>query len=114
MCQVATKLGADTAAVAKDLAGEPFKRAVQKFDAAKAATGKKIHDQACEKCHADGGTASDDDAGILAGQWTPYLKSTLADMMGGKRPIDEKMKVKTDPLKPEDVEALLNYYASQQ
>jgi hypothetical protein len=34
--------------------------------------------------------------------------------MSGKRPISEKMKVKTDALKPDDVEALLHYYASQQ
>ena len=115
MCQIASKLSeSDTAKEAKEYAGKPFVRAKQKFDAAKAATGKKIHDQACEKCHSEGGSAADDDAGILAGQWQPYLKMTTADMMSGKRPNPEKMKVKTDPLKPDDVEALLHYYASQQ
>jgi len=115
MCAVAAKLSADdTMKVVKDLSGEPFVKARQKFDAAKAATGKKIHGTQCEKCHSEGGGSADDDAGILAGQWMPYLKQTLADMMGGKRPNPEKMKVKTDPLKPDDVEALLHYYASQQ
>ena len=115
MCDVAGKLSAqDTQAVIKDLSSEPFVKAKQKFDAAKAATGKKIHDQACEKCHSEGGSVADDDAGILAGQSMQYLKATMADMMGGKRPNPDKMKVKTDPLKPDDVEALLHYYASQQ
>jgi sulfide dehydrogenase cytochrome subunit len=115
MCQIATKIGTEDAArLAKHVAGEPFVKARQKFDSTKAATGKKIHDQTCEKCHSNGGTSPDDDAGILAGQWTSYLKQTLGDMMSGKRPIPQKMKVKTDTLKPADVEALLNYYASQQ
>ena len=68
----------------------------------------------CEKCHSKGGAAADDDAGILAGQWTPYLKAQLADMLGGKRVPPEKMKPKIDALKPADVDALLGYYASQQ
>jgi cytochrome subunit of sulfide dehydrogenase len=115
MCKIAAQLGADGAAkAAKEYAAKPFVRAKQKFDPAKAATGKKIHDQACEKCHSEGGTLADDDAGILAGQSRLYLKQTLADLMSGKRPISEKMKVKTDALKPDDVEALLHYYASQQ
>ncbi len=115
MCEIAAKLSADdTLKVVRGLSAKPFVKAKQKFDAAKAATGKKIHDAQCEKCHAEGGGSADDDAGILAGQWMPYTKATLADMMGGKRPNPEKMKVKTDPLKAEEVEALLHYYASQQ
>lgn len=115
MCKIAGKLSAeDTAAVAKVLAGKPFVRAKQPFDAAKAATGKKIHDQQCEKCHADGGTSAEDDAGILAGQWTPYLRETFAQYGNGARPQAEKMKAKFNPLKSEEREALLNYYASQQ
>ena len=115
MCKVAAKLSAeDTAAVAKDLAGEPFVKAKQKFDAAKAAAGKKIHDTQCEKCHSGGGSVADDDAGILAGQWMPYMKASFAEYSKGARPQPEKMKVKYNALKPDDLEALLHYYASQQ
>ena len=115
MCRVAAQLGADdTAKVVKHLAAEPFVKAKQKFDAARAATGKKIHDAACEKCHSEGGSLADDDAGILAGQWMPYLKETFAQYAKGSRPQPEKMKPKMDPLKPEDLDALLHYYASQQ
>lgn len=97
----------------------------QKFDAALAADGKKIHDKYCEKCHAEGGTIKDDDSGVLAGQWTPYLNWTLADYInfvkdgeGDKREPTKKMRRKLkDMLEKEGdagVTALLNYYASQQ
>jgi len=115
MCKIVGKLGADeTARLAKQLAAQPFVKARQPFDAAKAAVGKKIHDTQCEKCHAEGGSSAEDDAGILAGQWTPYLKETFAQFSSGSRPQAEKMKVKFNALKPEEREALLNYYASQQ
>jgi cytochrome subunit of sulfide dehydrogenase len=115
MCKIAAKLSAEeTAAVSKDLAADPFVKAKQKFDAAKAATGKKIHDTACEKCHSEGGALADDDAGILAGQWMSYLKDTFAQYTKGSRPQPEKMKVKFNALKPDEQEALLHYYASQQ
>lgn len=115
MCKVAAKLGADdTAKIAKHLAAEPFVKAKQPFDAAKAAAGKKVHDTQCEKCHSEGGSAPDDDAGILAGQWLPYLKETSAQYGKGTRPQPDKMKVKFNALKPEELEALLHYYASLQ
>ena len=114
MCRVATQLGADTAAVAKHLAAKPFVKAKQPFDAAQAARGKQLHEQACEKCHSDGGTLAEDDAGILAGQWTPYLRASFDEFGKGARPMPEKMKPKFEPLKPDELEALLHYYASQQ
>jgi sulfide dehydrogenase cytochrome subunit len=115
MCKIAAKLSADDITkVAKHLAAEPFVKVKQPFDAAKAATGKKIHDQQCEKCHAEGGTSAEDDAGVLAGQWMPYLKETFAQYVSGARQQPEKMQVKFNALKAEEREALLHYYASQQ
>ena len=115
MCKIATKLSVDeTAAISKDLAGDPFVKVKQKFDGAKAAAGKKVHDTACEKCHSEGGALADDDAGVLAGQPMAYMKETFAQYTKGARPQPEKMKVKFNALKPEELEALLHYYASQQ
>ncbi len=115
MCKVANELSdADTQAVAKYFAGKKFVRAKQPFDAAKAKQGRSVHDTECRKCHERGGSSADDDAGILAGQWTPYLKQQFADYRAGKRPQEEKMKVKMDKLSKADEEALLHYYASQQ
>jgi cytochrome subunit of sulfide dehydrogenase len=115
MCEIAGKLSAeDTAKVAKEFASKPFVKAKQPFDAAKAATGKKVHDTQCEKCHSEGGSVAEDEAGILAGQWMPYMKETFAQYTKDARPQPEKMKVKFNALKPADQEALLHYYASQQ
>jgi len=89
----------------------------QKFDSKLAKKGAKLHDKYCEKCHADGGTSSEDDAGILAGQWTPYLRYTLADMMAGNSHVPKKMKKKLKKLHKKagdaGLEQLLNYYASR-
>jgi sulfide dehydrogenase cytochrome subunit len=115
MCKVAADLSdADAKAVAQYLAKQKFVRAKQPFDAAKAAKGKGVHDTECKKCHEKGGSSADDDAGILAGQWTHYLREQFAAFHSGKRQMDEKMKPKIEKLSKEDEEALINFYASQQ
>jgi len=89
----------------------------QEFDSGLAKKGAKLHDKYCEKCHADGGSSSEDDAGILAGQWTPYLKHTLADMMSGKSHMPKKMKKKLKKLHEKagdaGIDQLFNFYASK-
>ncbi len=90
----------------------------QAFDAGLARKGASLHDRYCEKCHADGGTSSENDAGILAGQWIPYLRYTLADMMAGDSHIPGKMKKQLKKMYQNQgaagIEALLNFYASRQ
>jgi sulfide dehydrogenase cytochrome subunit len=115
MCKIAGELGeADTEALAKYFSGKPFVRAKQEFDPAKAEIGQKIHDHHCDKCHADGGSSAEDDAGILAGQWTPYLKQAFEEYDSGEREMPKKMKPKFEKLDAEEKEALLQYYASFQ
>lgn len=88
----------------------------QKSDPKLAKKGAKLHDKYCEKCHAEGGTSSEDDAGILAGQWVPYLKFTMADMKAGKSHMPKKMKKKMKKMHEKagdaGMEKLLNFYAS--
>jgi len=115
MCKLAADLGAanfDT--VAKFYAGKPFVPAKQPFDAAKAATGKKVHALHCDKCHSKGGTSPEDDSGILAGQWVPYLRASFKEFSEGKREMPKKMKPKFEELKPDERDALLEYYGSVQ
>ncbi len=92
-------------------------RQAQSTDAGMAKSGKKLHDKYCEKCHEDGGRAAED-GGLLAGQWKPYLKYTMADFMSGGRDIPKKMKRKLDKMHNKAGDAgvaeLLEYYASQQ
>ena len=95
--------------------GKEFVAATQEFDAAKAEVGRKVHRKDCEKCHSDGGSYADDDAGILAGQWMPYLEQVFADYESGEREMmEEKMKDKMDALDAASIDALVHYYASMQ
>ncbi|MCP4936828.1 MAG: cytochrome c4 [bacterium] len=104
--------------MAAHFGGKPFVPAKQTFDAAKAAKGAKLHEKNCEKCHEDGGTDVKDDTGRLAGQWTHYLKTTMADYISGKREMTRKMKKKVMKLHTKGGDAafddLMAYYASQQ
>ncbi len=97
---------------------KPFTKAKQSFDEELAAQGAKLHEKYCEKCHGDGGQSADDDAGVLAGQWSPYVNWTLADFRAGDREASKKMKKKLQTMLDREgskgVSALLNYYASQQ
>lgn len=114
MCEVAKKLNdSDVRQIAVYFSKQKFARAKQQFDAGLAAKGKEIHEVYCEKCHSEGGTQAKDDAGMMAGQWMPYLRQAFDEFATGKRPIPKKMKRKLDEITPEDVDALVHYYGSQ-
>ena len=90
----------------------PFISAEQTTDPALVSLGKQIHDVACEKCHTDGGSNADDDAGVLAGQWLEYLMKAMDDFASGAREMPEKMIPKFEPLDEGQRKALAHYYAS--
>ena len=116
MCAIAKELDEEEIPeIAEYYSGKEFVAATQEFDAAKAAIGKGVHKRECEKCHSDGGSYADDDAGILAGQWMPYLEQVFADYAAGERDIaEDKMKEKMDGLDAESIDALVHFYASMQ
>lgn len=103
--------------MAEFFAQQPMVRTSQSYDPALANKGDALHQTHCEKCHENGGRASDDDAGILAGQKIPYLRYTLDDILNGKREVSVKManKLKTihKSMGQDGIEQLLNFYASQ-
>lgn len=116
MCEAVQDLAAaDIKRIAEFLAKQKFAPAVQAVDAALAAKGAVIHEQSCEKCHSANGTAADDDAGILGGQWIPYLKEQIADFKSGARKGDDKNKMRKvlQDLDAKETDAVLNFYASQ-
>jgi sulfide dehydrogenase cytochrome subunit len=82
-------------------------------DAAKAKAGAEVYDKGCAKCHDEGGSLPGDDAGILAGQWLPYLEYSMADFQAGHREMPKKMKKQVEKLSAAELEAALNYFASQ-
>lgn len=100
--------------VAEYFSALPFVAAKQDFDASQVEIGRKTHNRKCQKCHEDGGSSAADDAGILAGQWTPYLKEAMKNILNGTRDTDKKMKKKVKKLSDKEWQALLHYYASQQ
>ena len=115
MCKIAKELSeTEIEEIAEFFAAKPFVRAKQTFDADKAAKGKKIHKTSCKKCHEDGGSSPDDDAGILAGQWMPYLRETFKEYAAETRAQPKKMKQKMDKLDEAEVESLIHYYGSLQ
>lgn len=115
MCRIAKNLGdGGIKEVAASFAGKPFVRAKQTADATRAALGKNLHEQRCEKCHAEGGSSKDDDAGILAGQWMPYLEETFKEFGGGSRQAPKKMQPKLQELTTDEKAALIQYYGSFQ
>ncbi|GAB4116261.1 MAG: c-type cytochrome [Sideroxydans sp.] len=113
MCQVAHGLtDSDIRQLAVYFSKKKFVRAKQQVDAALAAKGQEIHEYYCEKCHSEGASEAKDDAGVMAGQWMPYLRQAFDEFATGKRPIPKKMKLKFDQLSPEDMNALVHYYGS--
>lgn len=97
---------------------QPFVRLPQDYDAKATKLGKRLHKKYCEKCHEDDGRSSEDDAGILAGQWQTYLRFNMEDFTSGKRPMEKKMKKRMGQLDKAHgqtgIEALVHFYASQQ
>jgi len=95
-------------------AKQPIAKTSQKTDSAKVAAGKKLFGSNCEKCHDKNGGLADDDSGILASQWLPYLQYSMVDFKDGSREMAKKMKKKVDKLSDDELEALLQFFASQQ
>ena len=85
----------------------------QKLDSAKVSTGSKLYKKNCSKCHDKNGSLPDDDSGILAGQWLPYLQYTMADFKDGRSEMTKKMKKKVDKLNKDELDALMHFFASQ-
>jgi sulfide dehydrogenase cytochrome subunit len=94
-------------------AGKPYARANQAVDAVRMAAGEKLYDANCETCHSENGSDADDDTGLLAGQWLPYLQYTMQDFRSGARTMPKKMKSKVEKLDDVQIEALLQFFAGQ-
>ena len=111
MCDVTADLSDDTIdEVAAYYFELPFVAAKQEFNAGLALEGKALHDEKCDRCHSEGGSNPDDEAGILAGQWMGYLRATFGEYATGDREQPKKMQEKLDELSDADVTALLHYY----
>jgi sulfide dehydrogenase cytochrome subunit len=116
MCEIA---GALSDGEIEDLAdyfeSRAFIPAKQDFDESRVAAGAAVHDKGnCDACHSEGGRVTNDLACILAGQWTPYLAESFRQIRAGERLGPQVMNDAIKSFSDDEIEALLNFYASQQ
>ena len=87
----------------------------QETDPARVGRGKELHQEYCERCHEDGGR--DPEAGILAGQWMPWLRYAMDDFADGDRYYPRKMESKVKDMVEAHgdgaIEDVIHYYGSQ-
>ena len=115
MYVIATNLAeTDIERLAAYYAKQTFIASKQKFNRDLVQAGSKLHTSGCVKCHEAGGSSADDDAGILAGQWIPYLQQAFKEYRSGERKTLRKMTKEMNKLSEKDIDALIHFYASQQ
>jgi sulfide dehydrogenase cytochrome subunit len=102
----------DVRSLAEYFSQRDFRPARQDVNTELARRGEVIHKKSCEKCHSDNGAHPVEDAAILAGQWTPYLRRQFENFLSGKRWVPLTMLRRIKRLSEDDIEALLNFYAS--
>ena len=95
-------------------AAKPRTITQQNLDPAKIALGEKLYTSNCSKCHDENGTLADDDAGLLGSQWLPYMQYTMVDYKAGTTEMPKKMKKKVEAVSDDELEGLLQFFASQQ
>jgi sulfide dehydrogenase cytochrome subunit len=111
MCKMASQLSDDEIAEYSAYFAEmTFRPAEQPFDADLAAKGKVLHDKNCLPCHGEG--PDDAESSILHGQWADYLRYALSQYAAGEREQMPMMKKKIEKLTEQDIESLVNFYAS--
>lgn len=113
MCVVAEPMRHDDMeALATWYEAQAWAPAGEAFDGTLAEQGRLIHDAQCEICHTAGGTEPLDEASILRGQRSEYLRRAFSDYREGRRMAVGAMDTKIKALSDEDVAALIAYYAS--
>lgn len=80
------------------------------------ADGKRLHDEACAECHEEEGRYQDRDTPRIAGQWPDYLVFQLLTYRDRPETIPQptKMREALVGLADADLQALAQFYASQQ
>ncbi len=114
MCKISADLpDADIDALGKYYAEQPFVAAKQDFDAARAAAGAQLYEADCKSCHPEQGRVSGRGP-ILAGQWVPYLKVAVRQALTGEHLVPPFMEKPLADFSDEKIDALMNFFASQQ
>ncbi len=114
MCKISADIGFDEMeALGQYYAEQEFVAAKQDFDQARASTGAILHEKHCFSCHPDSGQVAGRGP-ILAGQWASYLKTAVGQALSGEHLVPPLMEKQFVNFGTEEIDALVNFYASQQ
>jgi len=114
MCNISKALSDDDIeALSKYYEAQKFVPAPQDFDPAKASVGGDLHEIHCETCHTMGGSIAGRGP-RLAGQWAAYLRQAIKHSSTGEHLVPGVMEKRLNDFTDEDIDALVNFYASQQ
>jgi len=110
-----SKYIADSLALYQDWGRPCIKSAAAKqdFDQTRASTGAILHEKHCFSCHPESGNVAGRGP-ILAGQWAGYLKAQVGQALTGEHLVPPLMERQFIEFSIEEIDALLNFYASQQ
>lgn len=107
----------DFTAMGEYFAKQKYISAEQDANPKMAKIGGKLHDKYCEKCHTEAGSLAEDESGLLAGQWKPYLHYNLYDFTSGNREMPKKMARKLnamyDKYGQKGIDAIVEFYATK-
>jgi cytochrome subunit of sulfide dehydrogenase len=111
MCKIVVGMTDDEIKELADyFAAFPFKRAQQPFKPELVEHGRQLHEDYCAVCH--GENPADAEKSILHGQWADYLRYALSQYRSGHRKQPPSMRRQTEKLTDQDIEAIVNFYAS--
>jgi len=114
MCKISADIGFDEMeALGQYYADQEFVAAKQEFDQARALTGAILHEKHCFSCHLESGQVAGRGP-ILAGQWASYLKTAVSQALSGEHLVPPLMEKQFVNFGTEEIDALVNFYASQQ
>ncbi len=112
MCKITERLSEEQiTALSEHYAAMPFVPADEEFDAGLAEAGKALHQKGCAICHGSD-DSGDGESSILHGQRKGYLRFALTQYAAGERKQMPAMEKSVSQLSSDDIEALVNYYAS--
>lgn len=103
---------ADFAAMGDYFGSQKIHPTQQNLDPKQVTRGAQLHESNCGRCHIDEGREGKDDSPAMASQWLPYLQMQMTMYVNGTRKMPLKMAEKVQPLSQQDLEALLQFYAS--
>ena len=101
-------------ALASYFAAQTWVSPPQEVDERLLKRGERIHRKKCELCHKDNGRYMDAKTPRLAGQAIAHLRIVLDEYRDEERRVVNKyMKKLMKKIRPRDLDALANFYASQ-